>query len=54
MTLAKVFTSLFGAEPLDQETARRRSIHREWDRQRAQASTSAEREEIDAIFSRNL
>jgi hypothetical protein len=51
---AKVFASLFGAEPFDQETARNRQIHREWDRQRAQALSPAEREEIDAIFSRNL
>ena len=51
---AKVFASLFGAEPFDPEAARRRQIHDEWDRQRAQALTPAEREEIDAIFSRNL
>lgn len=54
MSLAKVFTHLFGVEPLDQESARRRAIHRDWDRLRAQASTPAEREEIDAIFSRSL
>lgn len=54
MTLAKVFSSLFGSEHFDQETARSRQIHREWDRQRALATTPAEREEIDAIFSRNL
>ena len=52
--IAKVFASLFGAEAFDQETARRRSIQREWDRQRNSATTPAEREEIDAIFSRNL
>jgi hypothetical protein len=52
--MAKVFASLFSSEPLDPETARRRQIHREWDRQRAAALTPAEREEIDAIFSRNL
>lgn len=52
--LAKVITSLFGAEHLDPESARRRQIHREWDRQRSQALSPAEREEIDAIFSRNL
>ena len=51
---AKVFAAMFGAESFDQETARRRQIHREWDRQRAQAMSPAEREEIDAIFSRNL
>ncbi len=54
MSLAKVFTNLFGTESLDQESARRRSIHREWDRQRSQAVTPAERNEIDAIFSRSL
>lgn len=52
--LAKVFSSLFGAEALDQESARVRQVRREWDRMRAQALTPAEREEIDAIFSRNL
>ncbi len=51
---SKVFASLFGSEVFDQETARRRSIHREWDRQRASAMTPSELEEIDAIFSRNL
>lgn len=52
--IANVFASLFGSQPLDHEAARRRQIHREWDRQRAQAMTPSEREEIDAIFSRNL
>ena len=51
---AKVFASLFGTESFDKESARSRQIHREWDRQRAQALSPAEREEIDAIFSRNL
>lgn len=52
--LAKVFASLFGDQPLDRESARRRNIHREWDRQRASAMSPSEREEIDAIFSRYL
>jgi hypothetical protein len=52
--LAKVFTSLFGAGAPDHESARIRQMHREWDRMRSQALTPAEREEIDAIFSRNL
>ncbi len=52
--LAKVLSSIFAVEPLDQDAARARQIHREWDRQRSQAMTPAEREEIDAIFSRNL
>lgn len=51
---ANVFATLFGSEHLDTETAQRRQIHREWDRQRANATSSAEREEIDAIFSRYL
>ena len=52
--MAKVFAALFGAESLNPEAARRRQIHREWDRQRTAALTPSEREEIDAIFSRNL
>lgn len=51
---AQVFANLFGAESLDPETARNRQIHREWDRQRARATTPSELEEIDAIFARNL
>ena len=51
---AKVFASMFGHESFDKETARSRQIHREWDRQRANAMSPSEREEIDAIFSRNL
>lgn len=52
--IAKVFASLFGGPSLDIEASRSRQIHREWDRARAQALTPSEREEIDAIFSRNL
>lgn len=52
--LATVFAALFGDRPLDPEAARRRQIHREWDRQRAAALTPSERQEIDAIFSRHL
>ena len=52
--MSKVFASMFHAEPLDAEAARVRQIHRDWDRARAQATTEAEREEIDAIFARNL
>jgi hypothetical protein len=51
---AKVFASMFDHAPLDPEADRRRQIHREWDRQRAKALTASERNEIDAIFSRNL
>ena len=46
--IAKVFASLFGAEAFDQETARRRSIQREWDRQRNSAITPAESEAVCA------
>ena len=51
---AKVFAAMFGPESFDKETPRSRQIHRDWDRQRASAMSPAEREEIDAIFSRNL
>jgi hypothetical protein len=51
---AKVFAAMFGSESFDQDSARNRQIHREWDRQRSSATSAAEREEIDAIFSRNL
>jgi hypothetical protein len=50
----KVFASLFSHASLDPEAARRRQIHEEWDRQRANALSPSEREEIDAIFARNL
>jgi hypothetical protein len=45
---------MFGNHPLDHESVRSRQIHLEWDRQRANAMSESEREEIDAIFSRNL
>jgi hypothetical protein len=45
---------MFDHAHLDPEVARRRQIHREWDRQRAMAVTPSERSEIDAIFGRNL
>lgn len=53
-TLAKVFSSMFDRQPLDSEGARRRQIHREWDRQRTLALSPADRAEIDAIFARSL
>ena len=52
--ITKAFAALFGNESFDKETARSLQIHREWDRQRANAMSPSEREEIDAIFSRNL
>ena len=51
---AKVFAAVFGTETLSNESARSRQIHREWDRQRALATSPSERAEIDAIFARNL
>jgi hypothetical protein len=51
---SKVIASLFGTETFSQESARSRQIHREWDRQRALATSPSERAEIDAIFARNL
>lgn len=51
---ARVFSTMFGTADLDNEGARRRDIHREWDKQRSLASTPGELAEIDAIFARNL
>ena len=52
--IASLFAHLFDREPLDPSAARRRAIHREWDRQRRQALSPADRAEFDAIFARNL
>ena len=52
--LASLFATLFDREPLDGAAARNRAIHREWDRQRRNALSPADRAEIDAIFARNL
>ena len=49
-----MFTTKLGRTPRDEEASVRRQIHREWDRQRAQALSPSERAEIDAIFSRHL
>lgn len=51
---AMIFASIFDRESLSREDAKRRQIHREWDRQRARALTPSDQAEIDAIFSRNL
>jgi hypothetical protein len=51
---ARVFANMFDHGTLDTEASRSRQIHQEWDRQRANALTPAERSEIDAIFGRNL
>jgi len=49
-----VFSTMFRRPSLDSDRARSREIHREWDRQRARATSPAERDEIDAIFARHL
>ncbi len=46
--------SIFGRSPLDNESAARQQIYRDWDRQRSLANSPSERSEIDAIFSRHL
>jgi hypothetical protein len=51
-TFAKVFANLF-TRPTPEEM-RRRSVIREWDRQRARAISQSDLAEIDAIFSRHL
>lgn len=53
-SLGNVFSRIFGGEPLSPAEARRRSIYREWDKQRANAFTQSQVAEIDAIFSRAL
>ena len=51
---AKVFANMFDHGALDTEASRSHQIHREWDRQRDNAVSPADRAEIDAIFSRHL
>lgn len=51
---AQILASVFDREPQSRDAAKRRQIHREWDRQRARALTPADQAEIDAIFSRHL
>jgi len=51
---ARVFATMFDNGTADPEALRRRQIHQEWDRQRANALTQSELSEIDAIFARNL
>ncbi len=51
---ARLFGNLFERGAEHDDSARRRQIHREWDRQRARALTPSDRAEIDAIFSRHL
>ena len=50
--LGSIFGSVFGR--MDSETAARKEIYREWDKQRRNASTPSQLAEIDAIFSRAL
>jgi len=51
---AKVFASMFDRQAHDDSVSARRALHREWDRQRANALTPSARAEIDAIFSRSI
>jgi len=51
---AKVFGSMRSRQSLDTESASRKQIYREWDRQRSRAMSPSDRAEIDAIFSRHL
>ena len=51
---ATVFASLFDRDSQEAPVSRRRAIYREWDRQRANALSPADRAEIDAIFARNI
>jgi len=51
---AQIFATMFDREPQGREAAKRRQIHREWDRQRARALSPSDRDEIDAIFARHL
>ena len=48
-----IFSSIFGTT-IDAETAERKRIYREWDRQRQAALNPSDLAEIDAIFSRAL
>lgn len=50
--LGSIFGSVFGR--MDSETAARKDIYREWDRQRRNAMSPTDLAEIDAIFSRAL
>ncbi|MDP4805436.1 MAG: hypothetical protein NWR45_10815 [Candidatus Nanopelagicales bacterium] len=51
---AQLFASLFDRHEDAPNAASRRSMYREWDRQRQSALTPSDRSEIDAIFSRSL
>lgn len=52
-SLATVFSTVFD-RGTSGDSASRRSIHREWDRQRARALSPSDLAEIDAIFSRAI
>ena len=51
---ANIFASMFDRDSHDTTASRRRAIHQEWDRQRQNAMSPADRAEIDAIFARSL
>lgn len=56
-TIKKFFTSNTSTTPTVQvtpEDARILEIHREWDKQRARATSPSEVAEIDAIFARAI
>lgn len=52
--ISQVFGSILGRSALDNDSAVRQQIYREWDRQRAMALSPSDLAEIDAIFSRNV
>ena len=53
--MARLFSTLSHALRRDEATsAHRVDVHREWDRMLANATSPAERDEINAIFSRSL
>lgn len=53
--MARLFTTLSQALRREEaSSAQRVDLHREWDRMLANATSPAERDEINAIFSRSL
>jgi hypothetical protein len=51
---AQLFASMFDRHDDASTATSRRSLYREWDRQRQSALSPSDRSEIDAIFSRSL
>ena len=52
--LGTIFSSVFGGGRLDAESAQRKQIYRDWERERRNALNHSDLAEIDAIFSRAL